>query len=116
MGIESHPPLDHADQAAWDNFEELSARSLRISLHEELARQWEETQQVPPEMRDAAWHHLTHELEAMYEQDIGCAPGERHELERRIESAIACGSRQTLGEILAVFGDQSRNGSPTLVC
>ena len=115
VSIELHPPLDHDDPVAWENFEELSGRSLRISLHEELARQWEAAQQVPPELRDAAWHERVEEFEALYEQDIGCYPGDRRELERQVEAAIATGSRRTLAEILALFGTQSRNGSSTLV-
>jgi hypothetical protein len=113
VGIDVHPPLDHGDPIAWDNFEELSARSLRISLHEELARQWEEAQQVPLAQRDLAWHERVDELEAMYQADIGCDVRERRKLEREIETAIANGSRLTLAEILALFGNQSRNGSST---
>jgi hypothetical protein len=110
-----HPPLDHEAPGAWENFEELAARSLRISLHEELARQWEEAQLVPAESRDAAWHQRVAQLETMYAQDVGCLPSNRRQLEQQIENAIASGSRRTLASILALFGDQSRNGPFFLV-
>jgi hypothetical protein len=115
VAIDLHPPLDHEDPVAWNNFDEMSALSLRISLHEELARQWEAAQDVPPEQRDIAWHTRMEELAAMYREDIGCDVRERRKLEQQIETAIANGCHQTLAEILALFGTQARNGSLGLV-
>lgn len=111
MEIDLLPPLDGTDGLQQQRFVELSLRSYLITQHEQLAQAWEQLQLMEPGARDADWHKRQQELAAMYEQDVGVPPGDRHELERQIETCISQGSHQTLTEVIAVVKRQSQNGS-----
>lgn len=90
--------------------DDLMRHAYLLTLHEELALAWERTTPAPNgPPPDTVTRHA--ELAAIYEEDLGVPPEWRHELQRRIEEAIAGRRQETLAELIRLVRVQSQNPS-----
>ncbi len=84
---------------------ELSLCSYLISVHEDLARIWEDldtTEKLSPTKLAEK-----REIERTFHEAIGVGPSERLALEEQIETTIAEGCHKTVAQIIAAFGDHA---------
>lgn len=86
-------------------FIDLTMREYMISLHESLAKSWEDGQ---TRLDDLTAQQLAHHqwLEQTYIEDIGVHPRHREVLKAELVKAIADSSRRSLAEVLETVSTQ----------